>query len=359
MNKNQKLVSTVLLVIGMSLWFSHAALSTGNRTNQVLPIEDLYESNSCSTTNNVYLDKDFDNDGLSDYGIYLNSNIMIDNVPANYYRAASILKNNNQTMVQYFRPFPNMIYKMTEEGTIGMLDDNTFWRASFVFPYQTPVRGIATTPNKVIFEMPYNNDTTKNTLGFVFYYKYAYAIGLQNTTTVWDYRYNQVPHMNYFLNNGVVGQTLLPGTWGNILRQWSGGSLTKTWCVNYKLSRCGDGITDSNNSGNYFNTFTWELCDDGPLNGTPGKCPLGCRENAWIARCGDNIKQEEWSQPYDENNDGVMDPDEISFEFCDDGDLTGDNGDGILNGDDPEANQCATNCQEPFYEVFDEVFDDA
>lgn len=49
----------------------------------------------------------------------------------------------------------------------------------------------------------------------------------------------------------------------------------------------------------------------------------------------------------------------MSFEFCDDGDLTGDNADGIINGDDPEINLCATNCQEPFYEVFDEVFDNA
>jgi len=37
------------------------------------------------------------------------------------------------------------------------------------------------------------------------------------------------------------------------------------------------------------NLFTGEICDDGALNGTPGKCPLGCGNAATAFSCGDNI----------------------------------------------------------------------
>jgi len=57
-----------------------------------------------------------------------------------------------------------------------MLDNTTFWRASWVFPYNTPVRGIATTPNQVVFEQPSNNNTGENVVSIEYNYKYSYAV---------------------------------------------------------------------------------------------------------------------------------------------------------------------------------------
>jgi hypothetical protein len=266
---------------------------------------------------------------------------------------------NNNTKVKYFAPLANMIYKISPVNGTWPLDEYTFYRASFVLPYNTPVRWIATTPNKVVFEQPSDNNLNKKIIGFIYDYKYVYATNRWNGT--YAYRYNQIPNMSYMLNTGLSYTTTMPWSQWNRVRVWSAiqPSLPNNQiCRNYELARCGNGTIDSNLSGTYINQFTWELCDDGPLNGQPGKCPLGCGKLTGIARCGDNIPQPEWSQPYDENNDGNMDANEMSFEYCDDGDGTENPADWIINGDDPEANQCATNCQQPFYEVFDEVFDD-
>lgn len=67
----------------------------------------------------------------------------------------------------------------------------------------------------------------------------------------------------------------------------------KTACTNYYVARCGDGIIDKptgTTDGNggiqtQAGTFVaWhskstgqnEICDDGALNGTPGKCKTDC-----------------------------------------------------------------------------------
>jgi len=350
MNKKQKIVWTLLLAIVTLLGFSYA-----DWLANVLPIEDINEQNTCTNTSKIYLDKDQDGDTFWDFGLYLNSNFIVEGT-AHDYTAGKILMENNNTKVKYFAPLQNMIYKIATWGSVWPLDEYTFYRASFVFPYNTPVRGIATTPNKVVFEQPSDNDPEKKTIGFIYSYNYVYAINRWNGT--YGYRYNQVPNMNYMLNIGLNYITTMPGDEGNRLRIWNNKPINQQVCINYELSRCGDGTIDSNNTWTYINQFTGELCDDWPLNGTPGKCPLGCWSASGIPRCWDNTLQPEWTQPYDENGDGVIDANEMSFEFCDDGDLIGDNGDGVLNGDDPEANQCATNCQQPFYEIFDEVFDD-
>lgn len=69
-----------------------------------------------------------------------------------------------------------MLYKVDGNNVVGALDNNTFWRASRVFPYNTPLRGIATTPNKVVFERPSDNDPNKNIVSVVYNYQYKYAI---------------------------------------------------------------------------------------------------------------------------------------------------------------------------------------
>ena len=80
------------------------------------------------------------------------------------------------TKIQYYSPLPNMLYKINTANQASPLDSSTFWRASRVFPYNTPVRGIATTPNKVVFEKPADGDVNKNIVSFQYVYQYKYAI---------------------------------------------------------------------------------------------------------------------------------------------------------------------------------------
>gem|GEM_PF-1831356 len=68
-----------------------------------------------------------------------------------------------------------------------------------MFPYNTPVRGITSAPNQIIFEQPSDNNPAKNTVGFVYTYKYITATNKVNNSTS-SYRYNAVPNLAYMLN---------------------------------------------------------------------------------------------------------------------------------------------------------------
>jgi len=50
------------------------------------------------------------------------------------------------------------------------MDSSTFYRSSSVFPYLTSVRGIATYPDRVSFEIPQNKDN--NTFDIVYDYHF-------------------------------------------------------------------------------------------------------------------------------------------------------------------------------------------
>ena len=321
-------------------------------TDQVLPVQEMYDVVSCPSTSKVYLNQDNDADSIPDFSLYLNSNFIL-NGNANTYTAGQILREANGTQytkVKYYTPLYNMLYKLSTGHVVWMIDDYTFWRASRVFPYNTPVRGIATTPNQVVFEQPSDNDVNKDTVSFLYDYKYKYANGFDGTSNS-AYRYNQVPSMNYLLNVGLTWITTLPGSEGNRKRSWSAVQWitdTTTICRNYELHRCGNGIIDSWSNG-YVSLFTWEVCDDGPNNGQPWYCALGCGNAAATERCGDNVIQPAGSFYNGDTNN-------MSFEDCDDGDLTWDNGDGLVNGDDPQANFCTSICLTPFVEAFTEEF---
>ena len=173
--KKQNLLAALLLIASMTLGsFSYAAW-----TDQVLPVDEEYDIVSCPNSNKVYLNQDNDADSLRDFPLYLNSNFIL-NGKANTYTAGQILREANGTVyttVGYYTPLYNMLYKLSTGHVVGQLDDYTFWRASRVFPYNTPVRGIATTPNQVVFEQPQDNDTGKNTVSFLYKYKFKYAVG--------------------------------------------------------------------------------------------------------------------------------------------------------------------------------------
>ncbi len=332
--------------------------SLAGREENILPIENNYELPACSNLSRIYLNQDNDADGLPDFYLYLNSNFSLSGY-AHDYTAGQIIRQTETTAwttVKYYMPENNMLYKIASNNVLWPLDDATFWRASRAFPYNTPIRGIATTPNKVVFEQPADGNINKKTVWFIYNYGYKYAIGRLNNTS--NYRYNQVPDMNRMANSGITYITVLPWPNGNQKREWSSlyriSDINKI-CRNYELHRCGDGIIDTYDSS-YVEQFTWETCDDGPNNGKPGYCPAGCG-NGWTAvpRCWDEILDPEWSSPYDSNGDGVADPGAVSFEQCDDGDTLWDT-DGILNNDNPSLAFCSTVCLSNFSEEFTEEF---
>lgn len=351
MKTKQKLLWALLLVASTALGSVWYAAWTDN----ILPIEQLSDAVSCSNASKVYLNQDSDADGIPDFYLYLNSNFIL-NGNANNYTAGQILRESGgtpYTTVKYYTPLSNMLYKINDANQIWTLDDTTFWRASRVFPYNTPVRGIATTPNKVVFEQPSDNDPNKNTVSFIYDYRYKYAVGFDGNSNS-AYRYNQVPSMNRLVNTGLSYITTLPGSQGNRKRARSAVqsiSTTDTICRNYELHRCGNNIIDTSDNS-YVSQFTWEICDEWTLNGTPGHCNATCSGIwGWTERCGDEIVQPEgvyynWTPETPEN---------MSFETCDDGDELWDT-DGVINGDDPATAFCSTICLPTFSEAFTEEF---
>lgn len=287
--KTKLLLASLILITSMSLGsFSSAQIMSGWLAN-VVDTEEIYDQVVCDTTSKIYLNQDNDADTLKDYGYYLNSNFQLDCTSpyVNYdYAAAQLIKEN--TTVKYYTPLFNMLYKINQGGQISMIDEYTFFLASRVFPCNTPVRGIATTPNKVIFEQPSDNDATKKIVSIRYDYTFKHAVGFDGHTTS-AYRYNPVPTMNYFLNTNIVLVNLLPWDDGNRKREWSSLKTTNN-CHNYELHRCGDGTIDTPSSS-YVELFTWEICDDGDENGQPGKCDINCGL-VWLwGYCGDGITE--------------------------------------------------------------------
>jgi hypothetical protein len=348
MKTKTKILSTCILLASMLVSFGYASWS-----DNLIPVEEMYNQVACTSTSKIYLNQDNDGDGLWDVFFYLNNNFMLE-WTINSYSAWQIMREHEgttYTKVKYFTPLQNMLYKISSSNQIWPIDDYTFWRASWVFPYHTPIRWIATTPNKVIFEQPSDNDTTKNTISIVYDYRYKYAVGFDGTS-VSSYRYNQIPNMAYMGNTYVTLHQLLPWSDGNRKRSWSSVRSLEA-CRNYNLNRCGDGTINTYNSS-WANQFTGEVCDDGPNNGLPWYCNATC-SGTWsnIGRCGDEIIQEPGTTPY---IDPVsLDPNGMSFEECDDGDEEGDT-DGLLNGDDPAAHFCSSICLPTFAEEFTEEF---
>ncbi|HBB04608.1 TPA: hypothetical protein DCZ39_07095 [Patescibacteria group bacterium] len=173
MKIKKNILTVALLITSTTLGsFSYAAW-----LDNILPVEALSSVNACSNISKIYLNQDNDADTLPDLYLYLNSNFIL-NGTANNVTAGQILREAAgiiYTKVKYYTPLSNMISKMDSNNVTGALDNSTFWRASRVFPYNTPVRGIATTPNKVVFEKPSDNDPNKKIISIIYDYKYKYA----------------------------------------------------------------------------------------------------------------------------------------------------------------------------------------
>ncbi len=346
MTKQKQLVTVFILLVSILANFGYASWS-----DNLIPVEELYDVVDCSHVSKIYLDENNDWDDLDDIFFYLNSNFTLTWTEQDH-TAGQIIREMNRTTytkVKYYTPLQNMFYKITNTNQTWPIDNYTFWRASRVFPYNTPVRGIATTPNKVVFEQPADNNPNKNIISIVYEYKYKYAQGFDGKTQS-PYWYNQIPDMSYVGNNYVTWHNILPGEYGNRKRSWSSIHTLET-CRNYELHRCGDGTIDEYDSSRA-HEFEPELCDDGPNNGQPWYCDINCGRWGWIAeRCWDKIIQEPWTY--------YASTDIMSFEVCDDGDDPEDTNEWFTNGNDPAFHRCDLICGPTYSEAFVEVFIEA
>lgn len=357
--KTQLLILTLLIVISACVNFSYAIMDTW-RVYYTLPIEGLYDVPSCANTSKLYLNQDNDNDTLQDYYVYLNSNFVYPYAPTHNYNAIQILRTapsgNQYSRVKYYRPMSNMLYKVNKDTlVISNFDDNTFWRPSRVLPYNIPVRGIATTPNRIVFERPSDNNASKNTIWFVYHYEYVKAGGFSSNGGTSQYFYVQVPSMSYLDNAGLTLTYLQPDD----TRSWIADLKIGEVCQNFELHRCGDGTTDTYSSSRG-NIFSGEVCDDGALNGTQDHCNNTC-SGMWGFYCGDEIINDGSSETVTLSwvNGLYYGPTyyswtELVFETCDNGDDPNDP-DGEFN-QDGTWQFCSANCFDNFTEAFVEVF---
>lgn len=357
MKTKQKTLITLLLALGSMTWaFSYAALNTWGWDQRTLQVNEIAPV-SCDNQKKLYLDEDNDNDTRADKSFFMNNNLMITTAPTQPYNAVHIYRDNtnNSTRVLYFRPYTDMLYKLNSLGFPSTIDASTFWRASYILPYQQPARGIATNPNKIVAEKPYDNDINKKTIWFVFWYQLLTANGFSGSAALPYYQYHAVPDISYFLDSSVTLTTITPNT----QRKWNNQLRSLTWCMNFNLYRCGDGIVSSHITGQWLASFTGEICDDGELNGTQWYCNDTC-SGTWGFFCGDEIINDGSSTTVVLSGNGLYygptyySWTELIFETCDDGNDPNDP-DGMFN-QDGTGQFCSSICFDNFTEAFVEVF---
>lgn len=354
MKTKKQILTALILLASILASFGHASWS-----DNLIPVEETYDVVTCSNVSKIYLNEDNDADNLPDIFFYLNSNFTLTGTEQDH-TAGQIMRETNRTTytkVKYYTPLQNMFYKISNTNQTGDIDNYTFWRASRVFPYNTPVRGIATTPNKVVFEQPSDNNPNKNIISIVYDYDYKYAVDFDGNTTS-AYWYNQIPDMAYVGNNYVTLHETLPGSEGNRKRKWSAVHELEA-CRNYELNRCGDGKIDEYDTS-WANEFTWETCDDGPNNGQPWYCDLTCGNWWGWFFCGDEIINDGSTETVVLSWNGLYygptyySGTELIFETCDDGNDPNDP-DGLYN-EDGTSMFCSSTCFDNFTEAFVEVF---
>jgi hypothetical protein len=188
MKQKTKLLTTIFLGIFLSLGYLAA--------QNFLPAEPLDEFNYCSEEADMYLNEDNDEDELPDYFLYLRSNFRLFKESPVENNAGQILQfsdpnDQNNTRVFYYVPEPNILTKKdVTETTYSAIDNTTFKRASWVFPYNQRVRGIDTLNTRVNFERPLTTGES-TTVSILYRYKYTRAV-FPTTTPISPYRYNAV-----------------------------------------------------------------------------------------------------------------------------------------------------------------------
>jgi hypothetical protein len=73
MKTKTKILSTCILLASMLVSFGYASWS-----DNLIPVEEMYNQVACTSTSKIYLNQDNDGDGLWDVFFYLNNNFMLE-----------------------------------------------------------------------------------------------------------------------------------------------------------------------------------------------------------------------------------------------------------------------------------------
>ena len=109
-------MKTKHLIITLSIFLASILANIGyaSRSNNLIPVEELYSEVSCDNISKLYLNEDNDEDGLADIFFYLNSNFILNGTIQNH-TAGQIMREhqgNIYTRVKYYTPLQHMLYKI-------------------------------------------------------------------------------------------------------------------------------------------------------------------------------------------------------------------------------------------------------
>ncbi len=285
LSKISKIIISISIISW--LWFSFFVnWQSSIPSNQQLAAENFINTTKinqplqCTWIFSLYLNQDNDLDNIPDVWLYLHYNRIFNHTD----KTKNFQLYKSGSIVQYYIPFANMLSKQDSNWKNWNIDNNTFYRASRVFPSHTPIRVFTSYRNKIIFEAPvdWNQNNNKITINYI--YSYNIENSRQQLISPNEYRYNQVKSI--FDLGDPTYKTLSNQkkiNWTSVL-SWS-------QCFNYKLSRCGDGVVDKKSSYTWFsnldNKRPWEQCDAWIRNWKAGNtwsykwgpCSLNCEWN--------------------------------------------------------------------------------
>ena len=266
-----------------------------------------YSQQACLLNNGVYknqriyLNFDQDNDWLKDYKywsstFHLKDNMLYNGDISNTYRLALItpkglsLDNGSSTSlgttVYYYTPNSNTnMFSLFNNGISYPIDTNRAWyRFSKVAPINQPVRAI--TSEAVLFEQPSNTlNPVDRMVQIAYQLRYATYRSINNNANS-DYQVFPVANMDdfsslwstssWYLKNPIQDNAWLGPVRNSDYQQTDATITTKAinrWperthgleCINYHLSRCGDGYIDVSNQQpiNWSTTQRYPISDSG------------------------------------------------------------------------------------------------
>lgn len=294
--------------------------SLGYAANEIWCTQSTAPFSNC-TAKYMYLYQDNNQNTLPDYSFVPKSNYIYNVNPSKDYDLIQLMQSSS---VQYYMSTWNMLYTKDANWTIWVMDNMLFRLQSFAFLYNTPIRAISAF-RYVNVEVPSITWLANTTIGIKYNHVLKRAVWYDWTTTS-NYRYRQVPSLDYFGENLV--QSYIQN---NTRRSWSS-EFTNSTCVNYNIQRCWDGKTSLHTWYLQNNTFypvlswvnTWfvpEVCDSitttgaACVNWSAGCCNVTCSWFGW-GFCGDGIIQEEWDR-IELCDDWIWDPETGQWNYSD------------------------------------------
>lgn len=262
-------------IVAQNKWFANQERVQSPYTQQA-----CLQNNGVYKNQRLYLNADQDNDGLKDYKygtstFHLKDNMLYYGDVSTDYRLALItprwisLDNGNATSigstVYYYTPAANSnVFSLLNNNTSYPIDTNRAWyRFSKVAPLNQPVRAI--TSEAVLIEQPSTAlNPVDRMMQVAYQLRYATYRSINNNTNS-DYQVFPVANMNdfsslwstnsWYLKNPIQDNGWYGPSWNVDYQQTDATITTKAinrWperthgleCLNYHLSRCGDGYID-------------------------------------------------------------------------------------------------------------------